>query len=121
MSQRGHAQFFFKVADLGSELQDENLRDAARSILKLIPPDSATVNRLQVLFGDSSLTVDDPQPTVDNTFFCDSPSQVLYNLEVSYYLKNYDGTFQIYIKLKKKMYTFTLLNHEYDFRFHAPM
>lgn len=92
MAQRGHAQFFFQVADLGSELRDENLRDAARAILKLIPPDSATVNRLQVLFGDSSLTVDDPQPSVDNMFFCDSPSQVLYNLEVSQYLENYEST-----------------------------
>ncbi|XP_046668911.1 probable ubiquitin carboxyl-terminal hydrolase FAF-X isoform X3 [Homalodisca vitripennis] len=86
MSQRGRAQFFFQVADLGSELHDDNLRDAARAILKLIPPDNVTVNRLQVLFGDSSVTVDDPQPTVDNMFFCDSPSQVLYNLEVLYAL-----------------------------------
>ncbi|XP_054272313.1 probable ubiquitin carboxyl-terminal hydrolase FAF-X isoform X2 [Macrosteles quadrilineatus] len=86
MSQRGHAQFFFAVADLGCELHDESLRDAARAILKLIPPDSDTVARLQLLFGDSTVTVEDPQPTVDNMFFCDSPSRVLYNLEVMYAL-----------------------------------
>lgn len=89
MSQRGdHALFFFQVADLGSELNDENLRDAARTILQLIPPDINTVQRLHVLFGDISVPVEDPQPTVDNMFFCDSPSQVLYNLEVELLLSS---------------------------------
>lgn len=91
MSQRPHyVQFFFQVADRGCELKDAALRDSARSILKLIPPDIATIERLQMLFSsnpsdNSSTTMSTtmPSPTVENTFFNSSPSQVLYNLEVS--------------------------------------
>ncbi|XP_075236606.1 ubiquitin carboxyl-terminal hydrolase-like faf isoform X2 [Lycorma delicatula] len=94
MSQRPHyVQFFFQVADRGCELKDAALRDSARSILKLIPPDIATIERLQMLFSsnpsdNSSTTMSTtmPSPTVENTFFNSSPSQVLYNLEVMYAL-----------------------------------
>nr|CAD7574966.1 unnamed protein product [Timema californicum] len=96
MSQRPTcAQFFFQLADLGCTLQYPPLRDGARMLLKLIPPDTFTVECLHTLFqlharapvdqGTSS-----PPPaaacTVDTLFFGPSPSQVLYNLEVMYAL-----------------------------------
>lgn len=89
MSQQPHyVQFFFQVADKGCELKDSALRDSARSILKLIPPDISTIERLQLLFGGSNnngtlMNTSLPAPTVENTFFSQSPSHVLYNLEVS--------------------------------------
>ncbi|XP_049853945.1 probable ubiquitin carboxyl-terminal hydrolase FAF-X isoform X1 [Schistocerca gregaria] len=88
MSQRPHcAQFFFQLADLGCRLQYPPLRDGARTLLKLIPPDVYTEECLQALFqshahGETSC----PSATVDNMFFASSPSQVLYNLEVMYAL-----------------------------------
>lgn len=88
MAQRSnYAQFFFQVADRGSEFNDANLQEAARAILKLIPPDSTTVQRLQALFSseENGGVQNSNPPTVENTFFGSSPSQVLYNLEVSNY------------------------------------
>ncbi|KAK7872586.1 hypothetical protein R5R35_013810 [Gryllus longicercus] len=110
MSQRPHcAQFFFQLADLGCSLQYPPLRDGARVLLKLIPPDAYTVECLQSLFrnhtqstgpaldGDcdqSTVTTSTNNPsnmdlssvTVDNMFFGPSPSRVLYNLMVMYAL-----------------------------------
>nr|CAD7397023.1 unnamed protein product [Timema cristinae] len=51
MSQRPTcAQFFFQLADLGCTLQYPPLRDGARMLLKLIPPDTFTVECLHTLF-----------------------------------------------------------------------
>lgn len=45
-----YTQFFFQIADRGSELSDSNLRDAARNILRIIPPDQTTVQNLYVRY-----------------------------------------------------------------------
>ncbi|PSN47507.1 putative ubiquitin carboxyl-terminal hydrolase FAF-X [Blattella germanica] len=102
MSQRSNcAQFFFQLADLGCKLQYPPLRDGARMLLKLIPPDIHTVECLQSLFqnharaGSNGVAVIDqggqstsslPSPSVESLFFGTSPSQVLYHLEVMYAL-----------------------------------
>lgn len=43
-----YAQFFFNIADKGCELGDSDLRDSARSILRIIPPDQTTAQNLYV-------------------------------------------------------------------------
>lgn len=91
MSQRSqYATFFFQLADLGCTLQHSQLRDGARNLLQLVPPDTFTVTKLQWLFGhykdDEDLQNSHCNPqntTVDSLFFTAGPSQVLYNLEVS--------------------------------------
>lgn len=91
MSQRSqYATFFFQLADLGCTLQHSQLRDGARNLLQLVPPDTFTVTRLQWLFDHykDDEALQNPQnneqnTTVDSLFFTASPSQVLYNLEVS--------------------------------------
>lgn len=98
MSQRPDcAQFFFQLADLGCKLQYPPLRDGARMLLKLIPPDIYTVECLQSLFqnharasangaavieqGSQSMSALS-STSVECLFFGTSPSQVLYHLEV---------------------------------------
>jgi len=94
MSQRSqYATFFFQLADLGCSLPHSQLRDGARNLLQLVPPDTYTVTRLQWLFGHykddealqnpSQYHCNEQNTTVDSLFFTASPSQVLYNLEVS--------------------------------------
>ncbi|XP_065212871.1 probable ubiquitin carboxyl-terminal hydrolase FAF-X [Planococcus citri] len=43
-----YTQFFFQIADRGCELGDSDLRDAARNILRIIPPDQNTVENLYI-------------------------------------------------------------------------
>lgn len=105
MSQQpSYVQFFFQVADLGCAIKNAPLRDGARMLLSLVPPDTLTVQRLTALFknfavngveesvtlgGDLSSHTTSlpspnlPPPTIEHMFFHTSPSQVLYNLEVS--------------------------------------
>lgn len=89
MSQKSdHAKFFFQLADLGCDLAHPQLRDGARNLLQLIPPDTYTVSKLEWLFchrketPTSSSEINELNTTVDSLFFFASPSQVLYNLEV---------------------------------------
>ncbi|XP_011304639.1 probable ubiquitin carboxyl-terminal hydrolase FAF-X [Fopius arisanus] len=94
MSQRAqHATFFFQLSDLGCSLKHSSLRDGARNLLQLVPPDALTVLRLQWLFGhykndEMSLNphCNEQNTSVDTLFFAVSASQVLYNLEVLYTL-----------------------------------
>ena len=94
MSQRSqYATFFFQLADLGCTLQHAQLRDGARNLLQLVPPDTLTVIRLQWLFSHYMEEEPSQNPhcneqatSVDTLFFTASPSQVLYNLEVLYTL-----------------------------------
>lgn len=95
MSQQAqYAQFFFQLADLGLALCHAPLRDAARSLLQLMPADTHTVEQLHRAFSPPSITESNgevPSPTqaqactVDNLFFTSSPSQVLYYLEVRHF------------------------------------
>ncbi|XP_026874273.2 probable ubiquitin carboxyl-terminal hydrolase FAF-X isoform X1 [Electrophorus electricus] len=82
-----YISFLWQVADLGCTLNMSPLRDGARVLMKLIPPDNATVENLRAIcldhakLGESSLS-----PTLDSRFFGPSPSQVLYLTEVVYAL-----------------------------------
>ncbi|KFM62547.1 putative ubiquitin carboxyl-terminal hydrolase FAF-Y, partial [Stegodyphus mimosarum] len=45
--QQQYAQFLFQLADLGSSLNVPALRDEAYAVLKLMPPDAHTYERLK--------------------------------------------------------------------------
>ncbi|XP_017539923.1 probable ubiquitin carboxyl-terminal hydrolase FAF-X isoform X2 [Pygocentrus nattereri] len=82
-----YISFLWQVADLGCTLSMPLLRDGARVLMKLIPPDNTTVENLRAIcldhakLGENSLS-----PTLDSRFFGPSPSQVLYLTEVVYAL-----------------------------------
>ncbi|KAG1670256.1 putative ubiquitin carboxyl-terminal hydrolase FAF-X [Nymphon striatum] len=85
--QPNYVQFLFQLADLGSSLQLASLRDAARALLKLMPADRDTVDKLRSLCMDQAKSQDQSvNPALQNVFFGSSPSQILYNLEVVYAL-----------------------------------
>ena len=82
-----YAQFMFQLGDLGSQLQISKLRECSRQVLKLMPSDSHTVERLQNACREQSKEGESSnQPTLESIFFDSSPSQVLYSLEVAYAL-----------------------------------
>nr|XP_033805269.1 probable ubiquitin carboxyl-terminal hydrolase FAF-X isoform X2 [Geotrypetes seraphini] len=82
-----YISFLWQVADLGSSLNMPPLRDGARVLMKLMPPDNTMVEKLRAIcldhakLGDSSLS-----PSLDSLFFGPSASQVLYLTEVVYAL-----------------------------------
>ncbi|XP_061081564.1 probable ubiquitin carboxyl-terminal hydrolase FAF-X isoform X1 [Conger conger] len=82
-----YISFLWQVADLGCSLNMPLLRDGARVLMKLMPPDNTTVENLRAIcldhakLGENSLS-----PTLDSRFFGPSPSQVLYLTEVVYAL-----------------------------------
>ncbi|XP_076872060.1 LOW QUALITY PROTEIN: ubiquitin carboxyl-terminal hydrolase 9X-like [Brachyhypopomus gauderio] len=82
-----YVSFLWQVSDLGCTLNVSLLRDGARVLMKLIPPDNATVENLRAIcldhakLGENSLS-----PTLDSRFFGPPPSQVLYLTEVVYAL-----------------------------------
>ncbi|XP_062303511.1 probable ubiquitin carboxyl-terminal hydrolase FAF-X isoform X2 [Osmerus eperlanus] len=82
-----YISFLWQVADLGCTLNMPLLRDGARLLTKLMPPDTSTVENLRAIcldhakLGENSLS-----PTLDSRFFGPSPSQVLYLTEVVYAL-----------------------------------
>ncbi|KAL1022174.1 hypothetical protein UPYG_G00023090 [Umbra pygmaea] len=82
-----YISFLWQVADLGCTLNMPLLRDGARLLMKLMPPDNTTVENLRAIcldhakLGENSLS-----PTLDSRFFGPSPSQVLYLTEVVYAL-----------------------------------
>ncbi|KAG2456362.1 USP9X hydrolase, partial [Polypterus senegalus] len=82
-----YISFLWQVADLGCSLNMPLLRDGARVLMKLMPPDNTTVEKLRAncldhaKLGENSLS-----PTLDSLFFGPSPSQVLYLTEVVYAL-----------------------------------
>lgn len=85
--QQQYAQFLFQLADLGSSLNVPALRDEAHAVLKLMPPDNHTFEKLKTICLENSKLGDrSPSPTLENIFFGPSPSQVLYTLEVVYTL-----------------------------------
>ncbi|XP_019715781.1 ubiquitin carboxyl-terminal hydrolase 9X isoform X3 [Hippocampus comes] len=82
-----YISFLWQVADLGCQLNMPLLRDGARVLMKLMPPDNTTVENLRAMcldhakLGENSLS-----PSLDSRFFGPSPSQVLYLIEVVYAL-----------------------------------
>ncbi len=83
-TQHKYAEFLFPLSDLGCTLDIPALRDGARSLLKIIPPDTTTVSNLMEICKTNAKTVDQqtPSTSLESLFFGSSQSQVLYNLEV---------------------------------------
>ncbi|XP_069745429.1 ubiquitin carboxyl-terminal hydrolase 9X isoform X3 [Narcine bancroftii] len=82
-----YISFLWQVADLGSSLNMPLLRDGARILMKLMPPDNTTVEKLRALCLDhSKLGESSHSPNFDSLFFGQSVSQVLYLTEVVYAL-----------------------------------
>uniref|UniRef100_UPI00358FF293 ubiquitin carboxyl-terminal hydrolase 9X-like n=1 Tax=Myxine glutinosa TaxID=7769 RepID=UPI00358FF293 len=86
-SQHHHVSFLWDLADMGSVLEMPALRDGARTLMKLMPADSTTVEQLRTLcmerakLGETSLS-----PALEALFFGPSASRVLYLMEVVYSL-----------------------------------
>ncbi|XP_063100555.1 probable ubiquitin carboxyl-terminal hydrolase FAF-X isoform X2 [Cavia porcellus] len=82
-----YISFLWKVADLGSSLNMPSLRDAARVLMKLMPPDRTTIEKLRTICLDhSKLCENNLNLPLNSLFFGPSASQVLYLTEVLYTL-----------------------------------
>lgn len=87
--------FLCQLADLGSQLQHAQLRDAARNLLRQLPADPQAIERLvvasqvlpsvqslpSVAAGDKSEPFQSPSE-LESIFIASSPSTTLYHLEV---------------------------------------
>ena len=94
-AQPSYTQFLLQLADLGCQLRNQSLQEGARAVLKLAPADRHTVDRLRAVsqenaVGSSSSATAGAKKAVsqiwEGVFFTPSPSQTLYNLEVTYSL-----------------------------------
>ncbi|XP_077513422.1 ubiquitin carboxyl-terminal hydrolase-like faf isoform X2 [Amblyomma americanum] len=86
--QHRYSQFLFKLADLGSALPMPELRDSALGLLKILPADVKTVERLRELC-EMSAHQGEGDPTgaaLEGLFQSLSPTELLYHLEVAYSL-----------------------------------
>uniref|UniRef100_A0A8C4MG56 USP domain-containing protein n=1 Tax=Equus asinus asinus TaxID=83772 RepID=A0A8C4MG56_EQUAS len=82
-----YISFLWQVADLGSSLNMPPLRDGARVLMKLMPPDSTTTEKLRAICLDhGKLGENNLGPSLDALFFGPSASRVLYLTEVVYAL-----------------------------------
>ncbi|XP_062941292.1 probable ubiquitin carboxyl-terminal hydrolase FAF-X isoform X3 [Cynocephalus volans] len=82
-----YISFLWQVADLGSSLNVPALRDGARVLMKLMPPDSTTIQKLRAICLDyAKLGKSNLDPSLNSLFFGPSASQVLYLTEVVYAL-----------------------------------
>ncbi|XP_063559480.1 ubiquitin carboxyl-terminal hydrolase 9Y isoform X6 [Gorilla gorilla gorilla] len=82
-----YISFLWQVADLGSRLNMPPLRDGARVLMKLVPPDRTAVEKLRAVCLDhAKLGEGKLSPPLDSLFFGPSASQVLYLTEVVYAL-----------------------------------
>uniref|UniRef100_A0A4X1TVK3 USP domain-containing protein n=1 Tax=Sus scrofa TaxID=9823 RepID=A0A4X1TVK3_PIG len=88
-----YISFLWQVADLGSNLNMPPLRDGARILMKLMPIDSTTVEKLRAICLDQAkLGENNLGQSIDSLFFGPSASQVLYLTEVVYALLMPAGT-----------------------------
>ncbi|KAM6149271.1 ubiquitin carboxyl-terminal hydrolase 9X-like [Rhynchocyon petersi] len=79
--------FLWQVADLGSRLNISPLRDGARTLMKLMPPDRATTENLRTICSDQAKPGENSlRPSLDSLFLSPSASHVLYLTEIVYIL-----------------------------------
>lgn len=86
-----YAQFLFRIADLGCELDVSELRDGARSLLQLMPCNEGTMQSIQQVTEEIAKSkinapTKAPPSAIEALFFLPSSSEVLYNLQVLYAL-----------------------------------
>lgn len=73
MSQNAnYAQFFCQLMALGSQLEFSALRNSGHALLKLLPCDVLTMEKLRILFA----TPGEQNITMDNMFFRATPAEV---------------------------------------------
>lgn len=100
-NETGYVPFLLTVADTGGSLRLSQLRNAVRSLLKLVPPHTPTMNNLKDMSMQSGSRIDAKQAPQQHghTLLLErailggqsdstaaSPAQVLYNLEIVYAL-----------------------------------
>ncbi|KAG0433857.1 hypothetical protein HPB47_019532, partial [Ixodes persulcatus] len=73
-----YTQFLFKLADLGSSLQVPQLREGAMALLKILPADVQTVEKLRQHCSHQPGTA---TPSLDSLLRSLSPTELLYHLE----------------------------------------
>ncbi|XP_047391135.1 probable ubiquitin carboxyl-terminal hydrolase FAF-X isoform X5 [Sciurus carolinensis] len=79
-----YISFLWQVADLGCSLNMPFLRDGARVLMKLMPPDSTTIEKLRAIcLNQANLGESNIGPSLDSLFFGPSASQVLYLTEIN--------------------------------------
>ncbi|KAK6195512.1 hypothetical protein SNE40_000926 [Patella caerulea] len=81
-----YCQFLFQLSDLGCQLQVPKLRDTARHVLKLMPADQNVIEKFRNICAETNQVDGGISPSLEAMFFNDSPTQVLYNIEVLYSL-----------------------------------
>ena len=87
--------FLCQLADLGSQLQNAQLRDAARNLLRQLPADPQAIERLIAASqipsvfpipvskpSSDKIEMAHPSTELENVFLSTSPSTILYHLEV---------------------------------------
>ncbi|KAK7089931.1 ubiquitin carboxyl-terminal hydrolase 9X-like isoform X2 [Littorina saxatilis] len=79
-----YTAFLFQMSDLGCQLQIPRLRDGARAVLKLMPADKHTTQKLSSVCTAENRGEGTNCPGLEAMFFNNSPTQVLYNVEVCY-------------------------------------
>ncbi|CAB4054352.1 USP9_24 [Lepeophtheirus salmonis] len=79
-------RFLIQLADLGCERNIPDLRDRARHVLQIMPPDFDTVNSMRKFCHEIAATQTSGDNVLFKEFFSSSPSETLYNLEVMYAL-----------------------------------
>jgi ubiquitin carboxyl-terminal hydrolase 9/24 len=85
--QASYTQFLLQLADKGCTLQHSQLRDAARALLKLMPADVETIQKMKNICQELIKNpIGQPVHGFDSLFFSPSPSETCYNLEVCYSL-----------------------------------
>ncbi|XP_050309267.1 probable ubiquitin carboxyl-terminal hydrolase FAF-X isoform X2 [Anthonomus grandis grandis] len=76
-----YAQFFCQLMELGSQMNFPALRHGGHGLLKLMPCDMVTMEKLKALFATPG---EQNNVTMDSLFFRPVSAEVLYNLEVLY-------------------------------------
>lgn len=87
--------FLCQLAELGSQLQHAQLRDAARNLLRQLPADPQAIERITVASqipiaatssntGSEKTGCTQPSSELENIFMEASPSTILYHLEVCF-------------------------------------
>lgn len=84
--QKNYCHFLLQLADLGTSLNFQPLQEASRALLKLIPADKFTVERLKNICVENSNKKKNYTQIWEKFCFGPSPSQTLYYLEACYSL-----------------------------------
>jgi ubiquitin carboxyl-terminal hydrolase 9/24 len=77
-----YTAFLIQLSDLGCQLQNPRLRDGARAVLKLMPADRHTIQKLSQVCSPETRGEGIVSSGLEAMFFNNSPTQSLYNVEV---------------------------------------